>query len=557
MLVVCMVESKKISPLTFEPGPDAGIVLKSTDSLLITKTETVTMPFFVRFDFAKLYGNAFGTNRSTVILWLLKGIFGHVTEQTTLALTELQKFTYHREHYSVTSVDPEHVREKRQVFALGLGIAAAAGSIFNLGWASYNAVNIKTIQANMKVIQEHLPKMRDSINNNAKKIEVVTQGMHKIVTVLNTQSEILNKSISQLLSLKQAVNEEIAFVMAGTSFGNDFLREITSSVECLCLGRVPPFLVTLETIKEIILNGTGQHISTEEAHLVFIMGTAITLHVDPEKGELAFLLSIPVIQSRYIYSLKEVINLGFWHRGTHVRIKTPDYVAFHEEDPNLYVVPNLKMCHRVKEIHYVCPSSPFVDSNVGGLCGIDPMTDDSVCMAEAVNEKMLQEPTISRLIEGQWLVNTAEPYGVLSFLKHGTSTEIKLPNQTFFVSVAKDAVLHIGEMALYHVPNQSEVTRLELSNFFKTHTFSLDTRTEKNVLAAPQKITLKALDKEIMSLNSDLPNIDFVDSWSKADSVLSGLLGLIIGGFCVLACMFCRMRKNRRDRARTKNVDIS
>ena len=127
-----------------------------------------------------------------------------------------------------------------------------------------------------------------------------------------------------------------------------------------------------------------------------------------------------------------------------------------------------------------------------------------------------------------------------------------------FLNVGKDNILHIGDMALYHISNNIIETEIEMSQYFKSHTFKLDTLTEKNVRAAPQRINLEAFDREIRSVTSDLPSLPFFDLWSKPDSVLSlGILGIITIGFLFGVCVFCRLRlRGRKKNVKTKNIQI-
>ncbi|KAG1925539.1 hypothetical protein F2P79_025476 [Pimephales promelas] len=59
----------------------------------------------------------------------------------------------------------------------------------------------------------------------------------------------------------------------------------------------------------------------------------IPLYVDPEQREMGFLLNLPIIESSRIYRLKDIVNVGFWKGNTHIKIRTPDVVAYHGSDP--------------------------------------------------------------------------------------------------------------------------------------------------------------------------------------------------------------------------------
>lgn len=73
-------------------------------------------------------------------------------------------------------------------------------------------------------------------------------------------------------------------------------------------------------------------------------------------GDLAFLISLPIIDSNNIYKLKNVVNVGFRQGDMHVKIHTSEMVAYHDSNEELYLAPNLRMCTLTKDIHYLCPS---------------------------------------------------------------------------------------------------------------------------------------------------------------------------------------------------------
>ncbi len=80
------------------------------------------------------------------------------------------------------------------------------------------------------------------------------------------------------------------------------------------MGRIPHYLIPLKPCPNILTSATVGPASPIQTHLAFSLGSAIPLCVDPEAGDLAFLLSLPIIDSNSIYRLKGVVNVGFWQR---------------------------------------------------------------------------------------------------------------------------------------------------------------------------------------------------------------------------------------------------
>ncbi len=165
----------------------------------------------------------------------------------------------------------------------------------------------------------------------------------------------------------------------------DMLREVSSSIDNLAMGRIPHYLIPLSLVQN-----TAGLASPIQTHLAFSWGSAIPLCVDPEAGDLAFLLSLPIIDSNSIYRLKDVANVGFWQGNTYVKIHTPEVVAYHDNNEQLYLAQNLRMCTRMKDIHFLFPSKPFIRDNTEGICGLESIRPDTSCPAEATPRSQVE-----------------------------------------------------------------------------------------------------------------------------------------------------------------------
>ncbi len=58
---------------------------------------------------------------------------------------------------------------------------------------------------------------------------------------------------------------------------------------------------------------------------------------------------------------------------------------------------------------------------------------------------------------------------------------ISLPNQTLWMTVPKGSILHIDELALYHLTDDEYQAEIEISLFFKQHSFVLDPELEERI----------------------------------------------------------------------------
>ncbi len=163
---------------------------------------------------------------------------------------------------------------------------------------------------------------------------------------------------------------------------------------------------------------------------------------------------------------------------TYVKIHTPEVVAYHDKNEQLYLAPNLKMCMLTKDIHFLCPSKPFIRDNTKGICGLESIRPDTSCPAEATPRSQV-EVTQAEIIGNPWLVNTPARTATLTHDQHDTATCIILPNQTLWITVPKGSILHIDELALYHLTDDKY--QIKMSPFFKQHSFVLDPELEERI----------------------------------------------------------------------------
>ncbi len=179
-----------------------------------------------------------------------------------------------------------------------------------------------------------------------------------------------------------------------------------------------------------------------------------------------FLFSLPIVDVN-IYRLKDVVNVGFWQGNTYVKIHTPEVIVYHDNNEQLYLAPNLKMCTLTKDIHFLCPSKPFLRDNTEGICGLESIRPDTSCPAEATPRSQV-EVTQAEIIGNRWLVNTPARTATLTYDQHDTATRISLPNQTLWITVPKGSILHIDELALYHLTDDEYQAEFEISQWFDT-----------------------------------------------------------------------------------------
>ncbi len=135
----------------------------------------------------------------------------------------------------------------------------------------------------------------------------------------------------------------------------DMLRDVSSLIDNLAMIRIPHYLIPFSLVHNVLTSASAGPASPIQTHLAPSLSSAIHVYVDPEAGDLAFLLSLSIFNANNIYRLKDVVNVGFWQGNTYVKIHTPEVVAYHDNNEQLYLAPNLKMCTLTKDIHMSLP----------------------------------------------------------------------------------------------------------------------------------------------------------------------------------------------------------
>ena len=100
-------------------------------------------------------------------------------------------------------------------------------------------------------------------------------------------------------------------------------------------------------------------------------------------------------------------------------------LAYHEDSPTLYLIPNLDMCMLTKDIHWVCPSNPFIRDTTEHLCGLRVGASSEKCRASMTFKDDVEDTRIER-IGPQWLVNTPMQEIAMSYDRpQGTTVHIE------------------------------------------------------------------------------------------------------------------------------------
>ena len=215
---------------------------------------------------------------------------------------------------------------------------------------------MNAIKRHVGELQAEIPVIQEQMEKQQKQLETLGKTLQGTVLVLNTHGETLLKTVSAVDTLLSVLSVDYAHTQLVTMLMSDMIRDIGSSVDSLAIGRIPPYLVPLSLVQDLLATATRELVTPLQAHLAYTLGSAVPIYVDPEAREVAFILNLPVVTTENIYRLKDVVNVGSWQGETHVKVNTPQVVAYHDSNPELYLAPNLRMCTPTKDIHYLCPS---------------------------------------------------------------------------------------------------------------------------------------------------------------------------------------------------------
>lgn len=334
-----------------------------------------------------------------------------------------------------------------------------------------------------------------------------------------------------LQTLSGIVKEDITYVRVVRDLMQDLLREVSSSVSSLSAGRVPTYLVPLDLVEQILRTATTTVIQSSQVHLAYSLGSAIPISVNPQELELGFILNLPVIEQQNVDHLKSVLNVGFWRDNTHIHLRTPPTLAYHDEDPSLYLIPNLSLCTKTKDIHWVCPSNPFIRDVTSYLCGLRTDAPEQQCQGSLSIKDGNTETRVERA-GSRWLVSTPATEAIMSYDRHDTATKLSIPNQTVFLTVPQGATVHIDDIILHHLSPDKHDTEIEILDAFVGHNFTIDDTLHSQIMAEGTKL-LKFILKP-SGLTATFSN-HLNKQWYQDHPVSIAALGLLLSGWIITA----------------------
>ncbi|XP_013888616.1 uncharacterized protein LOC106535995 [Austrofundulus limnaeus] len=248
----------KALPDMVEPGPLSGVVLREQPGLLITNCRLYAQKVYVRFNPLNLCHQQASSSMKLASWagnsWNHQAV-QHAEADITHMLEQLQKFTISRSELSGTGK-----REKRFIGGI-LTAASAIGSLFSLGISSVNAVNIAAIKRHVAELQNEIPRIQLQLDEQQDQLTQVGKTVLDTVLVVNTHSTELTKLAKAVTELSSVIQIDYAYTQLITMLLTDMLREISSSIDTLVIGKIPPYLVSLQMVQDILLTTTTDRVT--------------------------------------------------------------------------------------------------------------------------------------------------------------------------------------------------------------------------------------------------------------------------------------------------------
>ncbi|XDV46524.1 hypothetical protein PO909_014409 [Leuciscus waleckii] len=366
----------------------------------------------------------------------------------------------------------------------------------------------------------------------------------------------VNQTVNSMKPLFTILQNDFAHTQLITALTTDMLWEVGSSNDSLATGVIPPYLIPLSLVLTVLASTITTPADLLQIHLAYSLGSAIPLYVDPEQREVGFRLNLPIIESSQVYRLTDIVNVTFWENSTHIKIRTPDVVAYHDSDTQLYPAPNLHMCTLTKDIHYLCPSKPFLRDNREGIGGLQPLVSDTRCPAEAKPRTQDTEAQ-AEIVGDRWLSNTPVHTATLTYDQHDTATRVNMLNQSMSIQVPTGAIPHLGDLSWYHLPNNLNQTALELPSF-KNYNFTLDPELELWIEKRGSQLMNIAPVNTALRARSRLPVLNTssaVRAWTASDIALC--ISTVIGHTLTLglaSILYSRLNGMRYSQAHESRV---
>ena len=147
-------------------------------------------------------------------------------------------------------------------------------------------------------------------------------------------------------------------------------------------------------------------------------------------------------------------------------MQTPTTLIYHDDTLSLHRIPNLNLCTNTKDIHWVCPSKPFIGNTTDYLRVLRADTPEQKCQG-SMSLKDGDTETRGEVVGNRWLGSTPVAEALTTYDRHETPTRLATPNQTVFLNVPQGVTVPLDNVTL-RPPLLFEETRAVTFNIMST-----------------------------------------------------------------------------------------
>nr|XP_032800365.1 uncharacterized protein LOC116937399 [Petromyzon marinus]XP_032803475.1 uncharacterized protein LOC116939348 [Petromyzon marinus] len=486
LLLTCFAKLEGSQDL-LKPGPESGVMLRDSSGFLVTETKIITQQVYVSLEPAVVIEKHFGkippsATRATLIWY--HDFLRYSELNIGTILKQLQRTMI------LPPTTPNTTRPKRSIGLGGaFGILSGLSSLITLGVSISNAVKIGHLTQGVENLQLDMRQIRRQIQHQQNNLIEMGSTLRDTVVLVNLHSAMINLTIQELGFAIQDLYEEESTRQPIQWLIQDWLRSTSGSISDLIQGQIPSYLVTPTLIKNVLQAASPETISPTQVQIAFNMGTATPIHVDPQTRQLAFLLNLPLVKPGNVFRLRTVLNVGTWNNDIYSKMETPLVVAYQEEGPLKYLVPDLNMCQIMKEVHWLCPGEPFLINTAEIMCGLSNLSSRETCKFKLSKPKEKTE-TVAMIADAQWLVSTPLDTATVSTDQHSVTMKVPIPSHVALVTVPRGTFVHIGDKVLYNLDKSLHQAEVEVVNTLRSHKFEISS-TLSNLLNSKEFHTVK------------------------------------------------------------------
>lgn len=324
------------------------------------------------------------------------------------------------------------------------------------------------LQVNMKAIHQELELQKEGLKN-------LFATVNETIVTVNLHSKLLSHSID-LHQNHEIFKRELILIQEPILFDTIFfINEIQNGMNDLTQGHIPLYFVSNEVIKKLLMRANGDELEDFQVNLAFEMGRAIPLYIDPEALEVCFLLAIPLISFKNVFQIKTVHNVGTWNGDIHLKIKTPEIVAYQPWVPGLYAIPILHGCERFKDNNFQCNGNPFSYDATQALCGLEYIKHGSE-KCEVTMRKVDQSGEVrTAIVKDEWLISTTAKNMSVYYERLIMNRVVALPSIVSLIKVPPQTRVTIGKTTLYPLGTEIWEGEVESIDVFQEQSLPVNT----------------------------------------------------------------------------------